>query len=218
MHMARYTQEQLLEAFRKAPEPIQEAYGGEVMTKVITDIKTKYRLHVDLVGNIEREVGYLMLGLVSPAEFFGTLMLSGTDEQAARGIMEEVNERIFMPLKRQIMESGRAPAPVQSYAQAAAPAPAKEPAVAPPALEYAPPAQTLPGSPEPAPMPAPAPAAPTPPPVPAPEPAPAPAPPQPVPPPAPAPSIPTPPPVPPAPPASAIPGKGYAVDPYREPV
>ena len=185
------------------------------MTKVITDIKAKYRLHVDLAGNIEREIGYLMLGLVSPAEFFGTLMLSGTDEQTARGIMEEVNERIFMPLKRQIMESGRGPAPVQSYAQTAAPIPAKEPVVAPPALEYVPPAPTLPGSPEPAPMPAPAPAAPTPAPEPAPQPAP---PPQPMPSPAPTPSAPTPPPVPPAPAASAIPGKGYAVDPYREPV
>lgn len=214
--MSPIPQEQVLAAYQRAPQPVRDAFNSEVTANVILDLKTKYRLHVDTAGMLGSEVGYMLLGLRSPAEFFGTLMLSGTDEQTARGIMEEVNERIFMPLKRQIMDSGRAPAPVQSYTEAAAPTPAKEPVVAPPALEYAPPAPTLPGSPEPAPMPEPV--ASTPPPMPTPEPAPAPAPPQPVPPPVPASSIPTPPPTPSAPATHTIPGKGYAVDPYREPV
>ncbi len=149
--MARFTQEQLLEAYRRAPEAIQDTYGSELMAGVINDIKTRFRLHVDVVGSIEREVGYLMLGLISPAEFFGSLMLSGTDEQSARGIMEEVNQRIFIPLKRRM--SGVTQAPVMEGTYANTPErPVREPAVPTPALDYEAPA-TLPGSPVAAPMP-----------------------------------------------------------------
>lgn len=151
--MSPIPKEQVLAAYERAPQPVREAFNSEVTTNIILDMKSKYRLHVDTAGVFGQEVGYLLLGLRSPAEFFGTLMLSGTDEQTTRSIMEEVNERIFIPLKRQMADAPASPVPAGSYAQAPEPAPVREAPVPAPFLEYAP-APTLPGSPEPVPAPA----------------------------------------------------------------
>ncbi|HRH55386.1 MAG TPA: hypothetical protein PK609_00795 [Candidatus Paceibacterota bacterium] len=210
--MAQYTQEQLLAAYQRAPEPIQDAYGSEATEKVIDDVRTKYRLHVDVAANLDREVGYLMLGLVSPAEFFGSLMLSGTDEQTARGILQEINDRIFIPLKRQVMTAPKSAPPIASYVASTPPPQAPRPApVSAPALEYEPKTPMLPGSFEP--VPAPVAPAPEPPRVEAPIPAAVPVTP-------PTPSY-VPPMAPQEPPRAATPPpsvKPYSNDPYREPV
>jgi hypothetical protein len=146
--------DQVLAAYQRAPQPVRDTFNSEVTTNVILDMKAKYRLHVDVAGTFGQEVGYLLLGLRSPAEFFGNLMLSGTDEQTARGIIQEVNERIFLPLKRQMTEGARESPSIVTNAPAPTPSPvAPVQPIPPPALEYAPP-QTLPGSPMPAPMPA----------------------------------------------------------------
>ena len=151
--MKEFPKEQVHAAYRRAPEAVQAAFGSETTADIVMDLKTKYRLHVDTAGSLGKEIGYLLLGMRSPAEFFGNLMLEGADEQTARGIMQEVNERIFMPLKRQ-MTSSEAPArPIETYAPVTAPARAPQPeaAVSAPSIEY-PPAQSLPGSSEPVPQ------------------------------------------------------------------
>lgn len=191
-------------AYQRAPEAVRNVFNGEVTANVIMDMKTRYRLHVDVAGNLGAEVGYMLLGLRSPAEFFGNLMLSGTDQETAKAMMEEVNTRIFIPLKSQMRGETQDAAPV-SY-QAPAPVAAPVPVVPVPTLEYAPAAPTLPGSPVPAPMPiSPAPEAPVS---------------------APAPQMAAPvvaqPAAPAIPPAAEIPPvplkKDYGADPYREPI
>lgn len=151
--MAQFTQTQVLDAFSRAPEPIQEAFSSELTADVVSDIKAKFRLHIDVAGNLGRELGYLMLGLINPAEFFGGLMLAGTDEATAKGIMEEINSRIFIPLKQQVSGAGRVPAPPPvTYAEAPVVEEKTAPMVPPPALDYEPArAATLPGSSEPVP-------------------------------------------------------------------
>jgi hypothetical protein len=132
---------------------VRDAFNSEVTANVIIDLKVKNRLHVDIAGQLSQEVGYMLLGLRSPAEFFGNLMLSGTDEQTARAIMQEVNDRIFIPLKQQVVDSGRSPVPEGNLVRHTQPSPRPAPEVPPPALEYQPSVPiTLPGSPIPAPM------------------------------------------------------------------
>lgn len=148
--------EKVIAAYQSAPEVVREAFNSEVTSQIILDMKTTHRLHVDVAGTLASEVGYLLLGLRSPAEFFGNLMLSGTDEQTARSIMEEVNNRIFIPLRNQVRSKSSSEL-VQPYtAQEPAPRPIQQPLAPTPTIEYTPPAPvTLPGSPEPAPMPVP---------------------------------------------------------------
>lgn len=153
--MDRFTQEQLVTAYRNVPPAIQDVFGSEAVEKVVSDIQVKYRLHTDTAGNLDKEIGYLLLGLINPAEFFGNLMLAGTDEKTAKGIMAEINERIFIPLKQQVSgAASKDTAPPVSYAEEDAEERLVVPAVPPPALEYEPVRPvTLPGSSEPVPAP-----------------------------------------------------------------
>lgn len=96
-------QERVIAAYQQAPEPVREVFSSEVTAGVVADIRTQYRLHVDIAGNIGNEVGYLLLGLRSPAEFLGGLILMGTDEQTARSIVQEINDRIFIPLQQKML-------------------------------------------------------------------------------------------------------------------
>lgn len=146
--MTRFNRDQMLKAYRSAPSPIQDTLDGELVEKVVSDIQVRCRLHVDVAENLHDEIRFLLLGLVNPAEFFGSIMLSGTDEQTARSIMEEINNRIFIPLKQQATSgAAREPAPI-SYAETPTAAPASAPVAPPPALDYAPTpvTQILPGS------------------------------------------------------------------------
>lgn len=146
--MARYTQEQLITAYRNAPVSIQDTLDGGLVEKVVSDVQVRCRLHADVASTLDDETRFLLLGLVNPAEFFGSLMLAGTDEQTARSIMEEINNRIFIPLKQQVSGStAKAPAPI-SYSETPVRVPTPTPVAPPPALDYAPTpvTQILPGS------------------------------------------------------------------------
>lgn len=149
--MSKFTPEQYITAYRGVPTPIQDLLDdGDLIEKVVSDVQVNYRLHTDDAGTLEEQVRYLLLGLINPAEFFGNLMLAGNDEQTAKGIMAEINERIFIPLKQQVSgAASKETAPPVSYAEDAAndESPAV-PVVPPPALEYepVPPVVTLPGS------------------------------------------------------------------------
>lgn len=102
-------QERVIAAYQQAPEPVREVFSSEVTAGVVADIRTQYRLHVDIAGNIGNEVGYLLLGLRSPAEFLGGLILMGTDEQTARSIVQEINDRVFIPLQQKMLRGSAAP-------------------------------------------------------------------------------------------------------------
>lgn len=147
--MSRLTQEQYIAAYRSVPTAIQDLLDdGDLIEKVVSDLQVRCRLHADIAGTLEQEIRHLLLGVINPAEFFGSLMLAGTDEQTARSVMEEINNRIFIPLKQQVGSgSAKEPAPI-SYAEAAAPTPVPTPIVPPPTLDYAPApvTQILPGS------------------------------------------------------------------------
>jgi hypothetical protein len=148
--MSKFTPEQYITAYRGVPTPIQDMLDdGDLIEKVVSDIQVNYRLHTDIVGTLEEQVRYLLVGLVNPAEFFGNLMLAGTDEQTAKGIMAEINERIFIPLKQQVSgAASKETAPPVSYAEDSVEESTATPVVPPPTLEYepVPPVVTLPGS------------------------------------------------------------------------
>ena len=134
------TPDQLRAAFQSAPPEIKEAYTNDSLVQVLMDIKSRYQLHVDVSGALRDMLGDLLLGLMTPAEFYGNLVLLGSSEQTARGIMDDLNKQIFLPLRdkmRTRSESGAAPLPDYS-------APV-EPAFVPPA----PAATVIPTQPEP---------------------------------------------------------------------
>lgn len=96
------SKEEARAAYNTAPEAIRNAFNSEATMEAIQNIRNTYGLHVDIAGELGKEVGYMLLGLLSPSEFFGDLILAGIDEKNARIILEELNTKIFIPLQRSI--------------------------------------------------------------------------------------------------------------------
>lgn len=77
-------------------------------------LKSRYQLHVDAAGQIGKEIGYLLLGVISPMEFIGRLVDSGVDGVTAKNIANDINTEIFLPLQEIMRNPG-------SYVPARAP-------------------------------------------------------------------------------------------------
>lgn len=152
------TGEQVRTAYAAAPQAIRTAFSSEETTAVIVALTQTYQLHVDTAGLLGKQVGWLLLGLMSPMEFLGGLVDAGVDGDTAKKIITEVNEKIFVPLRAR-METAegkeRLPQPEPTVSDPApatvamppAPTTPQAPLVPPPSL-VPPPPQT----PEPAPI------------------------------------------------------------------
>ena len=99
--------EQFSAAYQKLPFPIREYLADPELSDVVLQIGTAHQLHVDTIGALEREVNNMLLGLVNPTQFVGELKSIGIPETSVGAIVEELNAKIFMPL-REKMKGGPA--------------------------------------------------------------------------------------------------------------
>ena len=108
--------------------PVRE-YLAEpgTLSGVLTGIQRTYGLHVDVTGALGEAVGYMLLGLITPLEFAGDLRAHGIPENAVTGIVGEVNQKIFIPLR----EKMRREEPSAQGVVPTPPAPQYSPRVAP---------------------------------------------------------------------------------------
>jgi hypothetical protein len=119
------------------PKPVQDFITGPDRARIALALTQKYRLHADQAGEFETAYIHMLLGISSPEEFVDTLTRAGISSEDVRGLVTDVNEQVFMPLRRAEQGSTSTPAPQ-------------------PAPRAAMPAQILPGSSEPVPSPTPA--------------------------------------------------------------
>jgi hypothetical protein len=105
--MNKPTQQQVIEAYKKLPPPVQEFLADpDQLARVLTDIRNTYDLHIDVIGQVNESIGYLLLGLVSASEFRDTLKTAGVPGNTINDIIVEINKRIFVPLREEEMKSG----------------------------------------------------------------------------------------------------------------
>lgn len=116
------THAQYVTAFNNLP-PVICSYilDGEV-DPVIEDIGNKYSFHVDVVGELHEHTIYMLMGLVSPAELLGSLVLKGINADVAKSVLEELNSRVFMPLQKKMRETPQEDTDENSGAEETAPA------------------------------------------------------------------------------------------------
>jgi len=95
------------ELLKEVPPQIKAVFASGKVGTVAASLIQKYRLHVDQAGIVEREVSLLVLALVSPGEFAQTLSEEAKlDVQTIRAIMQDINEQIFVPIRKE-MEASR---------------------------------------------------------------------------------------------------------------
>lgn len=121
-------------------------------TAVAVSLTAKYKLRIDQAGVLEREIMLLLMGIEDPAEFTMALAEEAQlDKDTVDKISQEINERIFIPLRKEEEQKGFGAAAPSAAPRAAAPAPAAPNPVAPPAPQR--PAPVNPFAPHVAPLP-----------------------------------------------------------------
>lgn len=118
------TGEQVRAAYAQAPEEVRRTFASEETTNTIIAIQRRYQLHIDISGVLGKQVGWLLLGLMSPMEFLGGLVDAGVSGDVAKAIVTDVNEQIFAPLRARMQG-----APAATQAAPVQPIPAPAPSV-----------------------------------------------------------------------------------------
>ncbi len=99
--MSEPTPEELIkEQLKSLPRPVQEAIASFDWAREVFDIGRKHALHVDEIGEIQTEVMLVVLGLISPKEFYDQMVSRiGIQEDQALEISDEVNTAVFMRIR-----------------------------------------------------------------------------------------------------------------------
>ncbi len=100
----KHTKEQLLEAYNKLPKSLQEAVLSVDTTKAISEIGKKYGLPVDKMGELADQTTGVMLGFTDSKDLISNLKTNlNVDIETAQKIGEDVNSKIFLPIREALM-------------------------------------------------------------------------------------------------------------------
>ncbi|HCR52670.1 TPA: hypothetical protein DIV48_03460 [Candidatus Kaiserbacteria bacterium] len=92
------------------PPPIRSYLAQGRYTSVAKNLMMKHRLRIDQAGILEREIMLLLMGIENPDEFTQSLAEEAKlDEQTINGIVQDVNEQIFIPLREEMRRGEQKP-------------------------------------------------------------------------------------------------------------
>ena len=95
-----YTQEQLDKIYEKLPEELQEAIFSVETAQEIGETCESYGIRDNRVGEISDRTGHVLMGLLLPQEFAGTLEKDVKLPKAlADAIARDINRLVFYPVK-----------------------------------------------------------------------------------------------------------------------
>lgn len=99
--MSENNTEQLIKDHLKTlPKPVKDAIASFDWTREVFSIGQKKSLHVDAIGEIQTEVMLVVLGLISPKEFYDQMVSRiGIKDELALEIADEVNEKVFVRIR-----------------------------------------------------------------------------------------------------------------------
>jgi hypothetical protein len=94
------------------PGPVQAFVLGPDRPRIALELSKKYSLHVDQAGAFETAYIHMLLGISSPEEFVDALTKAGVPPESVRGLAQDVNEQVFLPLRK--AEQAEIPAAVRT--------------------------------------------------------------------------------------------------------
>ena len=108
--MKTFTQQQVIDAYDRLPDPVKDAIFEETTVDKIQAIGKKHGLLLDKMGNLAEEVGYVMLGLISAKEFPEYIMNTcGIPAEKAGEIITDLNRDVFLPIQEHIFAVAKSP-------------------------------------------------------------------------------------------------------------
>ena len=105
-----YDQINLKEEFQKMPEKLREALISVDKVKAFSEVREKYKIHVDQAGILAREIDLVLMGFVPTKDFTERLKEKiGADDEKARKIAKDVDEKIFIKIRENLKEATSEP-------------------------------------------------------------------------------------------------------------
>lgn len=105
------------EVLAALPPAIRRYIADQKHEPVVQSLVAKYRLHMDQGTTLEKNVLFLLMGIQTPEHFSAALTKElGLDRATVSGIIQEVNTKIFAPLRDEMQQGNvkpGAPAPEQ---------------------------------------------------------------------------------------------------------
>jgi len=93
------------------PAPVRAFLVSPERNRIILALTQKHRLRVDQGAVLERDLIFMLLGILTPAEFAASLQRSGVPQETLAPLVKDVNEQIFVRLRREEQATGVASAP-----------------------------------------------------------------------------------------------------------
>lgn len=118
------TEQEIINYLDKAPALVQDAVTDPANIRILVSIGTRAGMHTDQIGTLAELNRNMLLGLIAPPEFLSTLAHIGIPETLGKEIMQEINQKIFIPLhekmraansETQISPDKPAPPPAPRY-------------------------------------------------------------------------------------------------------
>ena len=105
-------EESVKEVMQSLPPVVRDYLKGGKYMPVVKELMTKYDLHIDQAGVLEREIMLLLLGVQAPEAFVKTLGEEAKlDPRAVKSLVEDVNAKIFAPLREREEKEEKSRAP-----------------------------------------------------------------------------------------------------------
>jgi hypothetical protein len=103
------TAEQFNTAYSKLPFVLREYIADDDLTTITEQVGKEHQLHVDTIGALYRETTNMLLGLINPTQFVGELKSVGVPEESIGAIVQELNEKVFIPLREKMKNQTQEP-------------------------------------------------------------------------------------------------------------
>jgi len=94
------SKDELYEKFNLLPEDIKEAFYSLDTYDVLEKLVEHYRLHIDQMGQLSEQIGFVMLGVTKPDDFLSNVQQKlNIPLNIAGEIVKEINSKIFFPIR-----------------------------------------------------------------------------------------------------------------------
>ena len=105
--MDQSTEDQVLKAYERAPKAVQDALTDGPVIDFMMGLQANYHLHIDTAGSISGMIRDMLLGLLTPSDFYSRLSKLGIDSSDAQKLTQELNEKVFTPLRDYMRDTGK---------------------------------------------------------------------------------------------------------------
>lgn len=99
----KYSDDSVLKIFQDAPSEVRKILSSDELIDFLYNLSKENSLSRENMILVAESNRNLLLGLTSPAEVLGNLIFAGIPAENAQKILEDLNQKIFIPTHKKIL-------------------------------------------------------------------------------------------------------------------